>query len=178
MSSFKRYLSAATITAALVISQAASAHIQEFAWNGNGDGTVSFFGSSYHGNLVSALGSGLVIDGTSFNYTSFTAISDANWTTFLTTVADGFQFIENFSAVTGYGEFTLSAADILGLGWTPPSQTFTASVFSSGPEFIDVNGNGTTYINTLTLTAVPEPAAIALVGLGLVGFGFARRRQA
>ncbi|MCR8924260.1 PEP-CTERM sorting domain-containing protein [Dasania sp. GY-MA-18] len=173
----RRTALATTFCATCLSSISASAHLQEFAWNENIDGTIDFFGSTYHGSQASALGSGLTINGTSFNYTSFTSIGDAAWTTFLNTQADGYQFIENFANVSGYGKFTLSLTNIASLGWVTGANPFTASVFSSGAEFVDINGNGTNYYNTLNYTAVAEPASLGLMGLGIAALGFIRRKK-
>jgi hypothetical protein len=41
----------------------------------------------------------------------------------------------------------------------------------------NINGNVQLYIDNLTLTPVPEPSTIALVGLGLAGLLFVRRNR-
>jgi PEP-CTERM motif len=56
--------------------------------------------------------------------------------------------------------------------------TFTAdptvvSVTSGPPGYVDINGGG----GNLTLSAIPEPASILALGVGLLGLGFVKRRS-
>lgn len=71
--------------------------------------------------------------------------------------------------------FTLSAND----PWQTVIRTFTVAADTNG--FISFNHSGKDNIgivlDNVSVSAVPEPGTLALLGLGLAGLGAARRRQ-
>ncbi len=74
--------------------------------------------------------------------------------------------VGNYNA-TGWNTFTYAFA-AAGAG------TIGFGVYNVGDQALDSQ----LYLDNVSLVAVTEPATIALFGLGLVGLGFARRRQA
>ena len=66
-----------------------------------------------------------------------------------------------------------------------PCTTFgggpSISLLDFGADYINFQANtmrdGETYIFDIVTVAVPEPTSITLLGLGLIGLGFARRRK-
>ena len=47
----------------------------------------------------------------------------------------------------------------------------------SGTELTDLTSDGSTYIEQSLFAKIPEPSTIALLGLGMFGLGFVRRRR-
>ena len=83
---------------------------------------------------------------------------------------------EGFLSVTGNGAadsyFDYQAYDVLGSGgWTKADAQFVSNVDSSNCNAFDLCGTAD------LKTKVPEPGALALIGIGLVGFASSIRRK-
>jgi hypothetical protein len=161
----------------------ASAHtISIGTVNGGTNGTVTIYMGTYQsGHGTVAAEGAITIGAQSVNFGSVTAsgakpaglIDGAN--NFFASGGTG-----NFNSSTngtGYAEVFWQSATLVGLA--AGSNGYTISGMGS-VNWADVNSGAANWTGTLTIPqssiSTPEPGALALLGLGLAGLGFARRR--
>jgi hypothetical protein len=84
------------------------------------------------------------------------------------TPGGGYNGTDNFGKVTYYEGDTDTGSNI-------GSFTYTAANTYAGVGFSTATSDGT--IDNFTLTVIPEPSSLILVGIGLVGALFLRRRK-
>jgi hypothetical protein len=85
-----------------------------------------------------------------------------------------------FSVSTSLGGTMTSGSPTSDTLWTAFSGTFTATTTSDNINLVwshAVNTDQTVLFDNITVTAIPEPSSIALVGVGLVALFFMRRRS-
>lgn len=118
--------------------------------------------------------------------TGFTALTPGtfrndgnNAATPATLISDETFAVDMASYTGGIGVITLMdfAADGEGMDNTV-FQNATLSVLNNGAYTANLQWNDATEAIELNITAVPEPSALAFVGLAVIGSGFRRRRRA
>jgi hypothetical protein len=142
----------------------------------NTPGTSGAFNISWlsnDGGWTQGTGYTTPVSSAGITYNSLQTILAANPATLLNTasfVAQGTLKPATYSISTANGDFlsALAFGDSLSLLLTPADDhvafNFTAGIYSTG-------SNPALYSPTLTLTVVPEPQALALLGMGLLALG-------
>lgn len=178
----KRFIRAAFVAAAVLGSASAQAHIVGIGWTFESNGDITFDALHWHGNHPAA--GALTIDGIDYGFTSFT-----HDTASLTGFDGGLDnpTYSNYDAATGTlttlgGNAGFGTIDdwlsVTVSGLAPGPHTVTAAFGPGGlTDWTLASGITTVGIVTPPPSAVPEPGTLALLGLGVAGFGFVRRKK-
>lgn len=181
MKSFKKLIVSSVATGSLLLGASiANAHIVGLGWTFEGNGDITFDALHWHGNHATA--GSLNIDGVDYAFTSTT------WNTTSMTGLDGALVNSGYSTYDGAGTLSATGATdgydaivddwlhVTVSGLAAGSHTITSAYGPGGLTSWTLDDSITT-VGITTPAPVAEPASLALLGLGLAGLGFSRRKK-
>jgi len=203
----KKIIASISMMSMLLFSSVASAHLWQIGIDALGDGSLDFYGVSWHNNptLPTVPGSvddfvtrpaGLVINGTNVTFDANTVVDlegcnglagisgtcSTIWNNLGLDVA-----LQSTADPTGdiYGKYAtvnLDPAELLALGITAGNNSITLTSFSDNVDWAARPfASGTAPIDIVVLPPtgqVPAPAGLALLAIGLFGMRLSQRKKA
>lgn len=190
----KLLVTALTAASLLGVASTANAHLVAFGWKDNGNGTITMFGEHWHGaqSAPSTANGGVRIGVWGTDPSTWFL---AQWTGFFNNqggTTTGMDAMVTAGTLTGYAteptNFSNSPFDddwfftdplVLGNGtWGLFTGTNCCIDTMSGPGQFVLTGITSVPGGTGPGGVVPEPASLALLGIGMAGLAASRRRKA